>query len=487
MPNTENGTTKVHVNGFLSTADFAGPYDVIVVGGGAAGIGAAIGAKQTVPQSRVLLIESEACLGGAATHRGVLSYCGLYSVGPDPRRAVGKIWTELHARLVLEGAATPLPDRVVAYVQARRKFYIPRNSKLTPSFQHIDPEGLKHVLDDMVASYDIEVLLHCAVVGGDRTDGKLVTVEVQERRGRRTISGKAFVDCSGDGDLASHAGASTRYGNHGHVNMGSLATRFGGLQNASPSSSLWRDAIQQAKAADPTLKKTIPRNVGVLIQLPGSGDICTYMASAIYDARNSASISSAERQGRMQAKTYLDILRKLPGHEKMYLVSSGPNFGTRESRHINSRYQLTESDIFEGRSFEDTVALGAWYTEYHDGSKEDWPIIFREPPEGVFDIPLRSLQSLDTSNLFCAGRCADGDQAAASAIRVMGTALATGQAAGTAAALTAQTGCEADPQDVRLSLLKQGALLDRHNLVKAPYVEEPEGLNITREEALNRH
>lgn len=331
------------------------------------------------------------------------------------------------------------------------------------------------------------MLLHCAVVGGERQKGRLTSVEVQERRGRRSITGKGFVDCSGDGDLAHHAGASTRYGNHGHVNMGSLATRFGGLQNANPSSYLWRDAIQKAKVMDPRLRKIIPRNVGVLIKLPGSGDICTYMASAIYDARDSASISAAERQGRMQAKVYLDILRELPGHENMYLVSSGPNFGTRESRHINSRYQLTEGDIFEGRQFDDTVAIGAWYTEYHDGSKEDWPIIFKEPPEGAFDIPLSCLHSVDTPNLFCAGRCVDGDQGAASAVRVMGTALATGQAAGTAASIAASTGEDPDPQEVRRFLLKHGALLDRHNLVKAPHVEEPVGLNVTREEALMKH
>lgn len=353
--------------------------------------------------------------------------------------------------------------------------------------QHIDPEGLKHVLDEFVASYDIEVLLHCAVTGGKRQEGKLVEVEVQERRGRRVIKGKAFVDCSGDGDLAAHSGASTRYGNHGHVNMGSLATRFGGLQNAHPSSSLWKDAVRRAKEADPLLRRIIPRNVGVLIRLPGSGDICTYMASAIYDARNSASISAAEISGRAQAKVYLDILRKLPGHENMYLVSSGPNFGTRESRHINARYQLTEADIFETRSFEDTVAIGAWYTEFHDGSKADWPIVFREPPGGAFDIPLRCLHSVDTPNLFCAGRCVDGDQGAASAIRVMGTALATGQAAGTAAALASMTDRDPNAQEVRNLLVKHGALLDRHSLVKAPYAEEPVGLNITREEALGGH
>ncbi|KAK4949709.1 hypothetical protein LTR10_011550 [Elasticomyces elasticus] len=456
----ENTLTAPFTNGVVAPRTSSEPYDVVVVGGGAAGVGAAIGAKQTAPQSRVLIVESEACLGGAATHRGVLSYCGLYSVEPEPRRAVGSIWTELHSRLVAEGLTF---------------------------CQHVDPEGLKHVLDDLIASYGIEVLLHCTVVGGERRNGELTAIEVQERRGRRMIRGKAFVDCSGDGDLACHAGASTRYGNHGQVNMGSLATRFGGLINANPTSALWRDAIQAAKVADPALKKIIPRSVGVLIKLPASGDICTYMASAMYDARSSASISAAEKQGRMQAKVYLDILRKLPGHENMYLVSSGPNFGTRESRHINARYQLTEADIFGGQDFEDTVAVGAWYTEWHDGSKEDWPILFREPPEGTFEIPLRCLHSIDTPNLFCAGRCADGDQAASSAIRVMGTALATGQAAGTAAAVRASTDNDPDPQEVRRLLLKHGALLDRHNLVKAVHVEEPEGMNLSHNEALRGH
>ncbi|KAK6366277.1 hypothetical protein LTS17_010783 [Exophiala oligosperma] len=245
-------------------------YDVIVVGGGAAGIGAAIGAKQAAPHARVLIIESEGCLGGAATHRGVTSYCGLYGVEHKPRRAFGAIWSEIHSKL------------------------------------NVDPEGLKRVLDDVMAAYGIETVLHCTVVGGERSDSNLSSINIQERKGRRKIFGKAFIDCSGDGDLAAHAGASTRYGNHGHINMGSLATRFGGLTQANPSSSLWRDAIIAAKEQNPALKKIVPRNVGVLIKLPGSGNICTYMASARYDARDSVSISAAERQGRIQAKVYLE-------------------------------------------------------------------------------------------------------------------------------------------------------------------------------------
>ncbi|KAJ9609685.1 hypothetical protein H2200_006013 [Cladophialophora chaetospira] len=464
-PAVSNG---VHFTTTSSDADIAA-YDVVVVGGGLAGIGAAIGAKQASPKSSVLLIESEGCLGGAATHRGVLSFCGLYSVEPEPRRAVGAIWTEIHRRLVEQRAAAEVPDRIVAYVQ------------------NFDPEGLKCVLDDLVESYHIDVLLHCTVVGGTRTANKLTAVEVQERRGRRRIHAKAFVDCSGDGDLAFHGGASTRYGNHGHVNMGSLATRFGGLANANPTSALWRDAIIAAKEADPKLKTIIPRNVGVLIKMPRTGDISTYMASAQYDATVSASIAAAEQQGRRQAKVYLDILRKLPGHENMYLVSTGPNFGTRESRHINSRYQLTESDIVESREFEDTVAVGAWYMEWHDSTKEDWPILFKSPPEGTFNIPLRSLWSEDTCNLFCAGRCMDGDKSASSAFRVLGTALATGQAAGVAAALRVLEDADPTSAEVRRILLKHGALLDRHNLIKAVHVEEPEGRNLSHHEALTGH
>lgn len=353
--------------------------------------------------------------------------------------------------------------------------------------QNIDPEGLKRVLDDLAVKYNIDVLLHCTVVGGDRMSDKLMAVEVQERRGRRKIHAKAFVDCSGDGDLAFHGGASTRYGNHGHVNMGSLATRFGGLANANPTSALWRDAIIAAKEANPELKKVIPRNVGVLIKLPGSGDISTYMASAQYDARNSASIAAAEQQGRKQARVYVDILRELPGHENMYLVSTGPNFGTRESRHINSRYQMTKSDIVNSQDFEDTVVVGAWYMEWHDCTKEDWPIVFEAPPQGTFNIPLRSLWSQDTSNLFCAGRCIDGDKSASSAFRVLGTALATGQAAGTAAGLRASRGVDPEPAEVRQVLLEHGALLDRHDLVKAVHVEDPKGQNLSHDDALNGH
>lgn len=89
----------------------SGMYDVVVVGGGAAGIGAAIGARQANGAARILLIESEAYLGGAATARGVVSYCGLFTLGDRPRQAVGKIWDDLRERLLRIGGTYDRPTR----------------------------------------------------------------------------------------------------------------------------------------------------------------------------------------------------------------------------------------------------------------------------------------------------------------------------------------------------------------------------------------
>jgi hypothetical protein len=163
--------------------------------------------------------------------------------------------------------------------------------------------------------------------------------------------------------------------------------------------------------------------------------------------------------GRAQAWAYLDAIRTIPGCERAYLASTGPDFGTRESRHINSLGQLAWKDVENGARCDDTVALGAWGVEWHD--RKTFASTMQLPPDGgAYDIPLRCLMSADTSNLFAAGRTADGDRQAGASIRVMGTAFATGQAAGVAASVLARSGA-VDPAVVRNTLLAQNALLDR--------------------------
>jgi len=213
----------------------------------------------------------------------------------------------------------------------------------------------------------------------------------------------------------------------------------------------------------------LTKQTSVLVRLPISGDLCCYLASEDYDPLDVRSLSRAEAGGRSQAWAYLDVLRTLPGCGNAYLVSTGPDFGTRESRHIDSVQQLTWDHVTERRPVKDSVALGAWGVEWHD--RTTYASSFAMPPDdGAFEIPLRCLISKDTPNLFAAGRTADGDRQAGASVRVMGTAFATGQAAGVAAARFADTG-SADPEIVRALLRGQGALIDSADLRSTPAVE----------------
>jgi FAD dependent oxidoreductase len=407
-------------------------YDVIVAGGGSAGVAAAVGAGRA--GARTLLIERGPCLGGAATLRNVVTYCGLFT--RDSEQVVFGIADEVVSQL-----------KSVDAVSDPRRF-----NAVTVVF---DPESVKVVLDRLCEEAGVEVRLHSLLIGARTSGDRITAVEIADHEGTHRFTADAFVDATGDADLAQHAAADVRYGTDGWVQNGSLGVRFGGIEpHAEVTTRTVGDAVRAAKARG---VENLIAEAGLIARMPISGDVIAYMVDEGYDARSAADTSRAEIHARLQAQSYLQAIRTIPGAEHAYIVTTGPELGTRESRHIITRHHLREDDILNPGTTEDAVAIGAWPMECHPGPgiPSTWKFI-GDP--GFYPIPLDSLRSVNRANLYAAGRTLDGDRGAGASLRVMGTAFATGHASGIAAAQQALTG-QSTTTTVREELQRQNARL----------------------------
>ncbi len=387
--------------------------DVLVCGGGCAGLAAALAAARN--GAKTLLVERAGFAGGIITAVGLPYFDGIAHV-KDNRVVVGGIAMEL---LVKMGVCKAGVDR------------LPQHNITIPNV-----EQFKLLADRLLIAEAprLAVLYHTFVCGAETSGDRITTVAVANKDGLVHIRPKVVIDSTGDGDVAAWSGAPVVKTQP--LQPCTMHFRIGNVKRHGDLTKLCREQLVAAHAAN-ELKLFYGPGL-VFVFAPNEAYIHAIRVAA--DASDAADLTRAEMQGRADAWVMFERWKKnVPGFEDAYFIASGPYVGVRETRRIDGVHVLTEEDIRQQRRFDDAVATGCWYLDMHPlqatpGAAQEKKGFQPEP----YDIPYRSLLPRKISNLLVAGRCHSATQLAASSTRVTVTAMAMGQAAGTAAAMAIQ-------------------------------------------------
>jgi FAD dependent oxidoreductase len=445
----------------------AGETDVLVVGGGPAGLGAAIGAADA--GARVVLAERYGFLGGNATAALVMPLMSFHTQLPTPEK---------------KGATTLLPTdhgpghAVVHGVLARLLERLVRaGGAIAPSLATgyvvpFDPEWFKLIALELLDDAGVELLLHAFASGVlPKNEG----VIFETKSGPLVMKAKVIVDCTGDGDVAVQAGAPSEIGRaDGLVQPMTLMFRvtefhraaFENYVRENPKEwrgvhGLWALVRRATEAGELNLQRedmlffATPHENEVSVN---STRVTRVLGVDVWD------LSYAEWCSRRQMRQIAAFLRRyVPGFEGSYVVQSGVQIGVRETRRVLGEYQLNVDDVLGAHKFDDAIARGAYPVDIHN-PKGSGTLLKRLPPGEAYDIPLRCLLPRNTERVIVAGRCISGTHEAHSSYRVMPIVMATGQAAGVCAALAARRRTNprsVDVREVQRELLRQGASLRR--------------------------
>jgi FAD dependent oxidoreductase len=430
-----------------------GDYEVVVVGGGPAGITAAASAARSGRST--ILIERYGYLGGAGTAGGLSTFCGLHAnVHGEHRRVIRGLADDLLDRLTaMDGLSAPhlsLGDRVAA--------------------QAFDISAYKIAADELVGGSGATLLYHAMVTGVSMAAADQIgAVLVESKSGRHAIRGQVFIDCSGDGDVAAWSGAPFEKGSTAEDLMfPSLMFRINGV-DAARAGQAWKVVARKMAEAEAAGTHKFPRKRPIVrpqrnpLEWRANMSQLANQDGSPVDGTDVWQLSYGEVIGRQQAWDAWEFIREVtPGFEDSYIVDIAPQVGIRETRRIVGEYQLTQDDVLDCADFPDSIGVNGWPVEAHVAGDVD--IIFPrgDNPRGFNQLPFRMIMPQAVDNLYVAGRCASMTHGGQSAARVSGPCFAMGQAAGTAADLALKggtSGREVDYGQLRERLLADGAYL----------------------------
>lgn len=448
--------------------------DVLVAGGGPAGIGAAIAAARS--GVKTMLIERYGFPGGNLTTAMVNPFFTFHD--ENGNQVIRGIAEEFVDRMKQGGAS-------LGHV-ADLTF---DNASMTP----FDAERAKIILIEMLEEAGVELLFHTWIVDANVANGVVGSVIIENKSGRQAICPKYIVDCTGDADVAAFSGVPFAKGKDedGSMQPATLYFRVGGadveqLRNwmkknrnilkDSPSDEQidkqkaiaflgMNQMVQEAKDSGMLHSEVAPRILMYELPIPGVFCVNTTRIQNI-DGTKTADITRAEVALRKQVLEVHAFLQKyIGGFESSYILDSGIQVGIRETRRIAGDYVLTEQEVLNSASFEDGIACGTFAIDIHPphGKKQ----IFTGSGKSVYEIPYRCLIPKNLKNLLVAGRPISATHIAHGSIRVMATCTAMGQAAGVAVAMACHNKCgtrEINIKQLRKELVEQGQYLLNENI-----------------------
>ena len=391
-----------------------------------------------------MLVERYGFLGGAGTAAGLANFCGLHAkVNGEHRQVVHGIADDVLARLkAMDALSTP---------------HMLFRGRIQAQAYHVS--AYKLVADQLLAK--VHVLFHALAVGYQ--NGHLL---VESKSGRRAIRGRIFIDCSGDGDLASWMGASCDVGDgKGNMLYPSTMYRIGGVDPAKAGNA-WERIAELMEEAERKGRR-FPRKKPIVRPQPNP----TEWRANLTQIRNpdgsavsgidALQLAWGEAEGRRQVwDTFSFIRDNAPGFERSHIADIAPQIGIRETRRVHGEYMLSEDDVLDCVDFADAIGVNGWPVEDHVAGSVEFR--FQRKDRGYNQLPYRMIVPRGVDNLLVAGRCASMKHGGQSAARVSGPCFVMGQAAGSAAHLALKhetTPRAVDVQRLQEHLRSEGAWL----------------------------
>lgn len=421
-------------------------FDVLVCGGGPAGIAAAIAAARTGAET--CIVDFQGCLGGIWT-------AGLLSNILDAREKPGLI-AEIRRRLAERDA-------------------------IARGFDLYDAEAMKLLLEEMCEEAGVKIRLHARLVSAIIRDRKIGYAVFEGKEGRFALGARAFVDATGDGDLAAFAGCGFDLGREGDKGMQPMSLMAvvsnvpeevrSGRMNPGKTSCLVKDEFYQWLVREGMNSSYTKPS---LFPLPNG--LCALMMNHEYgkSGLDSRCLTEATLSARREIHQAVRAMRKFSSEwENLQLVETAAHIGVREGRRIHGHYQIAVEDVIEGRRHFDAITRVGFPIDVHSVLQEEGGGFHggNIKVQNHYDIPLRALVARDCDNLAMAGRCISGDFLAHASYRVTGNSVATGEAAGILASRASESGLpfhEVNASDVLSALedLRDECRADTNRLFK---------------------